>query len=147
MHPLVMIAMGQGAVKYPQVGMSNTSNSTYRFGTSPCISNVKIDNDGNVYKSDETGAYSGADQQWLDVGLNSEVWVERSIDVGSLDTDQIGAGRVAMTSDRAIGVNDTTPLFADTTTATVTLSFYDAASGGNLLDTATVTLTANYESS
>lgn len=127
------------------VGMSNENLNNYS-NSSPCIANVKIDNDGSVYRSNAAGAYGAASQVWLDAGQNSDVWVERTIDAGSLDTDTIGASRVAMTSDRTVGVQDSNGSFAIKATATVTVSFYDAASGGNLLDTATITLTANYES-
>lgn len=76
---------------------------------------------------------------WLDTGDVADVWVERTIDVGSLDVDA-GAGRLQLNSNRKFG------LFADqidVQSATVTFRFYDAAVDGTLLDTVSIEFTAN----
>jgi hypothetical protein len=121
------------------VDMSNTIvANTEAAGT--VISNIKIDSDGMVYESNSAGSYGAATETWLTSGLNSEVWVERQITSGTLTTDDIGASRVACTSDLETGVTRAAP---GTKTAQVIFSFYDAASGGNLLDTAHVLFEAD----
>ncbi len=102
---------------------------------------VKWDEDGDLYESAPDGTYSGATETWLDSGLNSQVWVERTIDNGSLTTDTIGAGRVVMSTQRVLGV---TRAVGGLTSADGTVSFYDAASGGRLLRTRNWDLSALY---
>lgn len=111
-----------------------------RFG-STCYARVKVDNDGDLYESNNAGTTYASYETWLDAGLNSEVWVQRTIISGSLNLDA-GSGRLACTADRLFGVQRST---TGTATCTIDLKFYDAASGGNLLDTQRVTLTAEYE--
>ena len=123
----------------PSVSWNGQTISNVRFGGA-CQANWKADNDGSKYKSDNVGTYSFY-KVWLTSGLNSEVWVERTITAGSLTLDTIGASRVIMTTDRQLGVTKTTSGFK---TATVTVKFYDAASGGNLLATGTLNLQAEY---
>ena len=133
-------ARRRAAPSGPSVSMNNyTESSSTAFENAVC--NIKVDNDGSVYVSNDTGGYGAAAEVWLDSGLNSEVWVERTINSGSLDTDTIGASRVAMTADRTVGVTDSDG-GGSSATANVTLDFYDAASGGNLLDSADLDLTA-----
>jgi hypothetical protein len=69
------------------------------------------------------------------------VWVERTVNSGTLDTDTIGASRVVCSTDRIVGITRSS---AGTDTANVTLEFFDAASGGNSLDTATIALSAEF---
>jgi len=119
------------------VTLPNVNASTATAGECDCF--FKIDNDGDYYESAATGLYGASSGTWLTAGTTSQVWVERTIVSGSLDLDTIGASRVATTTDREIGVTRVAPGFA---TANVTLDFYDAASGGNLLDTADINLSA-----
>lgn len=131
-----------GGAAGPTVDMADDSNFNFSsFGT--VIANFKIDNDGDCYRSDNSGSYLSSSQTWLDAGTNDQVWIERTVNSGTLDTDTIGTGRVAMTTDRIIGVTDSVQggLPRD---ANVTVSFYDASSGGTLLDTADVVLQADY---
>ena len=97
-----------------------------------CTCAVKIDIDGDFYASDNVGGYSAASETWLERGLNSQVWVERTIDTGSLATDDIGAGRAACTSDLEIAVIRTT---SGEDRATGNFRFYNAPTGGTLLET------------
>ena len=115
----------------------------FRVFTPPCIANVKVDSDGDLYRSDETGVYSSY-ETWLDAGSNTQVWVQRTIISGTLSTDA-GSSRLACTSDRIFGVTVAGPN-TGVKTCVIDLKFYDAASGGSLLDTQRVTLTANYDS-
>jgi len=122
----------------PVVGMLGILMNNNR-GTGICFANIKLGSDGDVYESSPSGAYGASSDTWLDSGLNSQVWVERTISTGTLSTDGIGAGRVAMTSDRIIGVSRST---TGSKQATGNFRFYDAASGGTLLETATWDITA-----
>ena len=125
--------------RYLNVTMPNITLANQTAGE--CDSFVKIDNDGDYYESTAAGTYGASSGTWLDRGTTAEVWVERTITQGSLDLDTIGASRVATTTDREIGVTRVAPGIT-TPAAIVVLDFYDAASSGNLLDTATITLTA-----
>jgi len=123
----------------PTVDMTYVvSNSTVNpSGT--CYANVRIGSDGNYYKSDYGGAFGTSYGAWLSSGSTSEVWVARTVTAGTLSTDGIGSGRVVCSTNRDIGV---TRIAAGLKTATVTLYFWDAATGGTLLDSKSITLTA-----
>ena len=94
---------------------------------------------GQEYSCTDAGSYTVSRGNWLDVGDNADVWVERTIVTGTLTIDGIGGGRNRMTSSRKLEVQRPTN---GTSTCTVTVKMYDAQSGGNLLDEATIVLTA-----
>lgn len=126
----------------PVISMLDVSLFNSRFDGSLCEAIVRIHTNGSVYESDASGTFGAATDTWLDSGSSSDVWVERTIVNGGLNgvsPDGIGAGRVAMTSSRDIGVFAD---FPDITEAEVTIRFYNAASGGTLLDTVTLLLGA-----
>lgn len=100
---------------------------------------VRVDNDGDLYESDGDGVFTSY-ETWLDLGLNSQVWVERTIISGSLSVDA-GAGRLTCTADRVWGVVQS---FEGQRNCVIDLDFWDAASGGVLLDTQRVDLEARY---
>ncbi len=116
--------------------------ATVRTGAT-CYATQKFDADGDKYKSNNQGNFAASYKTWLSAGLNSEVWVERTINSGSLNTDNIGAGRVVMSTDRLLGLEKASS--GAPATANVTVDFYDAASGGTLLATGVLTLSATYE--
>lgn len=101
--------------------------------------NVKIDSDGSLYASDHNGNYGSSYEVWLDNGGNDEVWVQRVIVSGTLTYDA-GSARLACTVDRVFGIRN--QILDSTKQTVIDLNFYDAASGGNLLDTQRVTLRA-----
>lgn len=113
------------------------SNNNDNSGT--CEANVKIDSDTYYYRSTYSGTMIQG-SQWLTAGAVSQVWVQRTINSGSLTTDGIGAGRVACTADRTVGVFRG-PI-TGTKSCTLTFYFYDAASGGNLLASKQITVSA-----
>lgn len=79
---------------------------------------------------------------WLDRGANSEVWIERTINAGTLAED-FGASRLPMTSVRRLATSRDE--FGDgvgTTTANVTISFYAQASGGSPIGSVTLDISA-----
>jgi len=61
-----------------------------------------------------------------------------------LTNDGIGATRVNLVGDRVVENTDSGS-GASAEAGVMTLSFYDASSGGTLLDTAVFDLTANYD--
>lgn len=103
-----------------------------------CQANVKCDNDGDWYESNNTGGYSTSEGNWLVTGLNSEVWVERTLDVGTLTTDA-GTGRLVCSTDRIFGVSRSS---AGSKQCTLTFEFFDAAVGGNSLGSKQIILDA-----
>ena len=115
-----------------------TDHYRYRFsGTCQC--NVKIDNDGDFYKSTNTGGYGASAGTYRTSGGGADVWVERSIDSGTLTLDSISTNRLSTLADRFLGVSRSS---TGSKLCTVTLSFYDASVGGNLLGTKQITLEA-----
>ena len=124
----------------PTVDFNGANNDQVRSGL-VCQARWKSDADGSKYISNNQGAYSSSYKVWLTAGLNSEVWIERTINSGTLSTDTIGSGRQVQTADREIGVLDAVAT-GSPTTANVTIDYWDAVSGGNNLATGTVTLSA-----
>jgi len=131
----VLVAGGPLVIVAPTKTISN-----FRF-LANCVANVRVHSDGDLYASTNTGGYGASYETWLDAGLNSEVWVQRTIISGTLTTDS-GSSRLACTGIRTFGVTRTT---AGVKTCVIDLKWYDAPSGGSLLDTQRVTLTATRE--
>ena len=124
--------------------VATNDTQVHERGASPCYSGIKIDADNNIYSSGLTGTYVGVhDSDYVKNGTTSQVYVERTINTGALTTDGIGASRVVCSTDRTVECIDTDS-GAGSVDCNLTVSFYDAASGGNLLDTATYDLSANY---
>lgn len=115
---------------------SNVSKSTVG-GT--CFATIRFGSDGDEYENgtDSSATANSLRGTYLLSGLNSEVWIERTVTLGTLDTDP-GAGRQQMTSDFTCGIETTTTKFT-----AVTFTAWDAASGGNQLDSESVTLSAS----
>jgi hypothetical protein len=125
------------------VAMPDDSNTLFRSPVSPCHSKVDVRSDGSYYLSDNTGSYGAAEGVWLIRGSSGNVWVERTVVGDTLDVDEIGAGRVQLSSDREFGYENSNSPTTDS--CVVTLDFYDASSGGNLLDTADLTISAQFD--
>lgn len=114
--------------------------ANYRFEII-CYAGVRVHLDGNLYQSSPTNSYTNDYEIWLDDGSNSEVWVERTIISGTLTSDA-GTGRLACSTSRTWYISRG---FVGTKNTSIDLKFYDAASGGNLLDTQRVNLSAEYD--
>lgn len=114
---------------------------TFNFGAT-CRAYVRIHSDGEYYESDKNGNFASPDaDKWLESGSSADVWIERTITDGTLDLDEIGNGRVSLaTGDRTWGVLATAQ---NSKSATVTIDFYDAASGGNLLESTSINTLAD----
>lgn len=118
-----------------------TSNSQVRFGAT-CTSYVKLDSDGDYYESGNTGIFGSSEGTYLTSGLNSEVWVSYALDSGSsLSVGGSAGTRFALTSDRTFG---NTQSSSGTRSSTITFSFHDAATGGNVIATKQITISAQY---
>ncbi len=129
------------AASGPEVSAVSTNVDRLRSGNT-CFAGVRYFNDGNEKSSTNSGSFTQSRGAWLDSGLPEEVWVSRVINSGTLNWVDAGAARAQLSVNRTYGVKRTS---AGTHTANITCSFWDAASGGNLLDTATYTLRAQFE--
>lgn len=69
---------------------------------------------------------------WLATGLAQDVWVENTVTAGSWNRADPGAGRHNLGTARIWQIERAS---AGTHTVTSSFKFYDAASGGNLLQT------------
>lgn len=102
---------------------------------------VRVDSDGGMYQQ-LNGGGSTFYETWLDRGSNTEVWVEATVVSGTLTSGTTGS-RLACTVDRSWSKSKSSGFGTDT--CVIDLDFYDASSGGNLLDTQRVTLNATRE--
>lgn len=96
------------------------------------------------YSNNASGAssYTVSRGFWCDYAANQNIWVSRTITSGSLNSSDPGTERYQMSSPRLFEVVDTS-IPDGAVTCTLTINFYDAASGGNLLDTTgSITLSA-----
>lgn len=136
--PFVGCAAGKGPVTWDAV----TLVSTNAQGVT-CYATVEINTDGRVY-SQGTGANQGSFTTttvdrggWLNPGYTaSDYYVERGSLSGTPGTlnhkDEFGS-RVQINADREASVQETSTL--DTHSCIFDIYFYDAPSGGNLLET------------
>lgn len=118
------------------VSATKAISKTELLGTA--YAGVRVDSDGDLYEQGPGIATFSSYETWLDAGSNTEVWVLCSVVSGSV-SGSATATRLACTSDRTWTIDNGG---SGTTNAEVDLQFYDAASGGNLLDTQNVTLEA-----
>jgi hypothetical protein len=126
----------------PSVSL-NTAGVTINADVSTVIAGVKYNTDGTEKSTnaDGNGTYDVSRGIWLDTGLNSEAWFERTIISGTLNNSDPGSGRLIMTSARTVAVQDTS-YAGGPVTCTVKITMWDAASGGSKLDETTYTLSA-----
>ncbi len=126
----------------PEVS-ANTANISTIGSDNPVVAGLQINTDGVEWSSNSAGTYNVGRGVWLDEGDSSQVWVERTLDSGTLDVDP-GAGRLRLDTTRTYEKHDTT-IPGGAETCTVTYDYYDAPSGGNLLDSVTLVHTAERE--
>lgn len=130
-------SMGGAPVPDPEVS-PNTSGVNRTINTGTCYAGVEYNNSGAEWASTNTGAFTSSRGDWLDVGNSSDVWVSRTINSGSLNWEDPGTGRHNLGTTRRFGIQSSVGL----RTANITVNFYDAASGGSLLGSATYLLSA-----
>ena len=118
----------------------STSQIVYTiFSAGTCYATIEFHSNGVEYMN-STGTDSGdatSRGNWLDSGLNSEVWINRIINSGTLNRYDAGSGRQVMSTTRRYGISKSTN---GSKTTNMTFEFWDAASGGNLLGTVTYDL-------
>lgn len=139
--PFVASASGKGPITWD--GFSN-HNKTANGVT--CYSICEIASDGGINTNSLGSSISTTQDRgtWLNPGYTaSDYYVEHGTLTGTPGTlnyvDEIST-RVQLNVDRHVGVQETSTL--DTHQCNVPLEFYDAASGGNLLESATISLQA-----
>lgn len=122
-----------------------TGNSRTTSGVD-CYAIIEINGAGTVKYNDtgSTTATSASAGNWLDDGFAANLfWAETHSYTGTPGTlnyaDELST-RVQLGTNRKMGVVETTT--GQTHGCSVTLDFYDAASGGNLVETLTLGFTA-----
>ncbi len=123
------------------VSMVGGTHSRTRLGGA-CWANIEFRTDGVEWWSVNTGGMTINKGAWLDLGGVSDVYIERTIDSGSLDRDDTGASRLILSVTRGFGVVRTLGEGDGTDTCTFTVRMYDAAVGGHLLQTMQYTVSA-----
>jgi len=143
---MLMYAIGGGSAG-ASVTLADQTVDNFRTPTAPCHAKFRISADGNFYKSSNIGIFGVSSGTWLTTGQSSSVWVERTMKSSSpvLDKDDISSSRVVCSSNLDFGYENSTSPTEET--GTVTLDFYDAASGGTLLESADIHLVAEYDDS
>ena len=134
---LAAMADESGILVTPNTGVSSNSDTP---ANAPVYAGVQYNSNGSEYGSDAGGTFNVGRGVWLDAGLNSEVWVQRVVNSGTLDGTDSGSGRLVLSTTRAFSIQRGS---LGTDTANVTFNFYDAASGGNLLTSVTLDFTAD----
>lgn len=99
---------------------------------------VQVDSDGDLKSSTTSSTLTTVYETYLDGGSNTQVWVEAVKFSGDTPAGTLNT-RLACTSDRTWGLSQST---VGIKTCVLDLNFYDASSGGTLLDSQRVTLTA-----
>jgi len=112
----------------PLVSALCNGDSNLRFGGTT-YAGVKIDNDGEEYEHTNSGGWTSSIGTWLDAGEVGEVWVECIVTLGSWSSWN-GTGRWNCATDNVFQITQTG---AGSNSVTCYFKFWDAASGGNLL--------------
>lgn len=129
---------------WPGVAVSALANGDYNSASSGTVYvGVKFDPDGNEYERNANGSYGASLGAWLDAGSASQVWVEYIKNSGTSFTGKTPGTRYQLSSLHH---------FYLTANSIITLrsincyfKFWDAASGGNLLQqTSNANWTAQY---
>jgi hypothetical protein len=139
--PFVASASGKGPITWDGFTAHNKTASGVT-----CYSICEISSDGSIFTNSLGSSISTTQDRgtWLNPGYTaSDYWVIHGTLSGSPGTlnyvDEIST-RANLGTDRHVGVQETSTL--DTHTCSVPLEFYDASVGGNLLETATISLQA-----
>jgi len=122
----------------PQISIATDGDTNVRV-TGTCYCGIRFNSNGIEYEF-LAGGQATSLGNWLDSGLNSEVWVEMTLDSGSWNDTDSGTARLQLSTTRSWTVSRST---VGSHSATATFKFYDAASGGNLLySTGSIVFTA-----
>lgn len=104
----------------------------------PVVTGVRFATDGDEFRCNNGGSYTNNRGAWLDQGVASAVWVLFNRDSGNGDFGLSVGVRYQISVNRTFSLSRSTP---GTTSITGEFFFYDAASGGNTLDTGPVNQT------
>jgi hypothetical protein len=142
---LIALKAGLAAI----IEITTTTYSKNSTGPADCYSNFQLNSDGFIYVNSVAASnnYTSQQELWLESGTADQVWVERSNltgTPGTLNNADPGTGRLNLGTSRDFGVVEVTT--TETHTCTFDLDFYDAASGGALLYSRTITLNATEDS-
>jgi hypothetical protein len=120
---------------------NTNGDSNIRLGAA-CYAGLQISNTGTEYEYTSGGGL-GSIGTWLNSGSTSEVWVECVLVSGTWNSLNAGTGtRLATTTTRSWRIVQSS---GGIRTVTCNFKFWDAASGGNLLDqTGNVSFVAEY---
>jgi hypothetical protein len=123
----------------PTVSADGTGYTNSRGIGGDCWVGLEFNTDGEEYRILAGGATSGTSQgTWLDSGSASDVWVEFLYSSGSAGQWDgfSNSTRYQLNVTRTFRIDDTT-INANVNAITGQFRFWDAASGGNILDTTT----------
>lgn len=109
--------------------LSNLSNN----GSGTVNAKIKFTNGGNIYESNAAGTYGSSEGIYTD--QPTAVWILVDVTAGDALTSNDFVTRTLSSSSTAFGYTDSVPLLG-----TIRVRLYDAASGGNLLATKSITL-------
>ncbi len=106
-----------------------------------CYAGIQFNSSGEEFKnvSGSNQNFTTSRGNWLDSGSSSDVWIERTVNVGSLDWLDAGSGRLNLGTTREFGIERTS---LGTDFLEIDFDFWDAASGGNLLGSSSVDISA-----
>jgi len=124
--------------------VSALANGDYNSaGTSPVYVGIRFHTNGAEYEYTAGGGVGSAVNTWLTSGSSSEVWVAYTLNSGTSFVGKTAGTRYQLNAIQNFYFTATTVL--DFRTNNSYFTFYDAASGGNTLDTtSSATWTAEY---
>lgn len=126
------------------VDASGSSINNLRFNNT-CYAGVAFQSDENERNNQGSAGDATMDatfiQKYIFGGSAGEVWLLRTINSGSLNSIDPGAGRHQLSTTRKLGIERTSVGMHD---CNVTVEFWDAASGGSMLDTVTFDLDVEF---
>lgn len=136
----------EGAAVLPTVSARADGRSNSRYNNT-CYSGCNFLTNGLEYEYSNTGSQTNS-TTWLDTGLNDEVWVMWTRTGGTLsDWNSLGSGKNNIRQN--LGSNQQFRIVrsgSGTSTIIGYFRFYDAASGGNTLQTTSgATWSAEYD--
>jgi len=140
----MLIARGLHADQKPPIGVSiNAADSSQVRFQNQCWAGVRFNADGGEDEKGNTDAWDDNGRgNWLDLGDAENAWIERTINSGGLNDEDAGSGRLQMNTSRAFSVTRDTEGIE---VCNITFTAWDAASGGNQLDTQTLDIKAELE--
>lgn len=121
------------------LAVSPNTSGIFRDGvTGTVYGGIQFNSSGAEWANAGSGStsFTLSRGNWLDAGASSAVWIERTVSGDPLNWLDPGAGRLVLSTTRAYGMSID---FNGTLNSVVTFDFYDASSGGNLLDSVAIT--------